>query len=110
MLEKKLEKLLALTSLLHHDQETETSITLDDETTKPFPSVNETGNSTAHNATEVFVTVINEDDTNEDELEAGNFNNSPTYFLNSFSSIPRPMRRCDPHSAENFAMTYFVFL
>ena len=75
LLERKLEKLLALTSLLHHDQETETSITLDDETTKPFPSVNETGNSTAHNATEVFVTVINEDDTNEDELEAGNFNN-----------------------------------
>ena len=47
----------------------------DEETTKPFPSVNETGNSTAHNATEVIVTVINEDDTNEDELEAGNFKN-----------------------------------
>ena len=83
LLERKLEKLLALTSLLHHDQETEeTSINLNDETTKPFPSVNETGNSTAHNATEVFVTVINEDDADEDELEAGNFKNIVTSSLN----------------------------
>ena len=77
MLERKVEKLLALTSLLHHDQETEMNINEinDDETgvTKPVSSVNVTGsaNSTAHNATEVIVTVVN-----EDGLEAGNIKNT----------------------------------
>ena len=85
MLERKVEKLLALTSLLHHDQETEMSINeiSDDETgvTKPVPSAssaNVTGsaNPTAHNATEVIVTVVN-------ELEAGTFKNTTIsqYFL-----------------------------
>ena len=89
LLERKVEKLLALTSLLHHDQEPGMQMSIneisDDETgvTKPVPSAssaNVTGsaNPTAHNTTEVIVTALN-----EDELEAGTFKNTTIsqYFL-----------------------------